>query len=958
MQAPEERTVAAFTSPRAHHTTGTTWPLRQRLLDRLFEESSDTSSRRLIAVCAPMGYGKSRTVAAWIGDGRNRTGSGAAHTTGNPDTERERVIWLRCAPDSPAMLWEALTAELASHRTHDSTPHTPENSAAGYADATIIRLARSLQHPVTLVIDDYHHLSDQVNDLAIAELSAAAPQLSIVVIARRLALLDGSLISARTRVRVIGPADLALSDGETHELAASLGSPQSEHLEFALEQCEGWPLAVAAALQMGSDHLYLSTPHGRVWNPAADPRAFDPVKNLAEFALDHLELLDPHAREVILATAQIDTISLAQAAALLATTPEAALAVVQQLLDRGLLVEVRGSDSTSYRIHRSVKAPLSAHAIRTLDFAARKSVYRERAKEIELTAPFTAFRLYCAAEEYEAAEIQLAHNFSVITDETEISTPLLRNLPEEVLVAHPTFIGALLFLELPQTSTAPSTIQYLIGLWHQGLKLRLPQGSATPPGPIHMPLLCQAMVLTRLLGRLEDSNSLMQHIESRLIPARVAEQDEVFGQIPLRTVMTFAGSLPTYFREAAATALMVGDFERATRNLQKLQQHAERKIAKPWYGFPFASTRTVTDTQSGSRWVLTALSELAFTYLIDGDMNRVAEVLADLDHRAEESHAAAPGISWVGGEIARTHLAYERHDTSLLERANAKLTPLNDRLEPWQLLLLAHAASVRCTQGPSAALAHLQASLKSTQHSRQPHNKWSEYLTMFEAMLCSTIGDLQQATHLIDSHIDAQVTQTAPHAPAPHAPAPSPSPQTAIEQARRVLYSGNDIEAMARAQSIGTPGTTTRQRVDLQLILAVAAWNSNQHTAALSALRTAATEIERYGLPSMLLSVPYAALRDMTVSAIGAGANELESLLHYIDRIPPIARSRRYERLTEMEQRTLAAIAEHRNANQAAAALFVTPGTVKKHLAAVYRKLGAKNRDEAILHAHRMGLIA
>ena len=70
MQAPEERTVAAFTSPRAHHTTGTTWPLRQRLLDRLFEESSDTSSRRLIAVCAPMGYGKSRTVAAWIGDGR------------------------------------------------------------------------------------------------------------------------------------------------------------------------------------------------------------------------------------------------------------------------------------------------------------------------------------------------------------------------------------------------------------------------------------------------------------------------------------------------------------------------------------------------------------------------------------------------------------------------------------------------------------------------------------------------------------------------------------------------------------------------------------------------------------------------------------------------------------------------------------------------------------------------
>ncbi len=951
MQAPEERTVAAFTSPRAHHTTGTTWPLRQRLLDRLFEESSDTSSRRLIAVCAPMGYGKSRTVAAWIGDGRNRTGSGAAHTTGNPDTERERVIWLRCAPDSPAMLWEALTAELASHRTHDSTPHTPENSAAGYADATIIRLARSLQHPVTLVIDDYHHLSDQVNDLAIAELSAAAPQLSIVVIARRLALLDGRLISARTRVRVIGPADLALSQSESLELAAALGTPHSEQLNFALKQCEGWPLAVAATLQLGSDHLYLNTPHGRTWNPAEDPRAFDPIANLTEFAHDHLNLLEPPAREVILAASQLDAISLTQAARLLGTTPETALTITHQVIDRGLLIETHGSDSTSYRIHPAVKAPLNTHATQTIDFATRKTLYRDRATDIELTAPFTAFRLFCAAEDYDAAERLLAHNFSLITDETEICTPLLRSLPEDVLVAHPTLIGALLFLELPQPHTAPSTIHYLVGLWHHALKLRLPQGSATAPGPIHLPLLFQTMVLTRLLGRLDDAHSLMLHLESRLTPARLTGQDEELGDIPLRTAMTFAGSLPTYFREAATTALMVGDFDRARRNLQQLQQLAERKIAKPWAGFSFDSTRTVTDTQSGSRWVLTALSELAFTYLIDGDMNRVAEVLADLDRRAEESHAAAPGISWVGGEIARAHLAYERHDTSLLEHANAKLTPLNDRLEPWQLLLLAHAASVRCTQGPSAALAHLQASLKSTQHSRQPHNKWSEYLTMFEAMLCSTIGDLQQATHLIDSHIDAQVTQTAPHAPAP-------SPQTAIEQARRALYSGNDIEAMARAQSIGTPGTTTRQRVDLQLILAVAAWNSNQHTAALSALRTAATEIERYGLPSMLLSVPYAALRDMTVSAIGAGANELESLLHYIDRIPPIARSRRYERLTEMEQRTLAAIAEHRNANQAAAALFVTPGTVKKHLAAVYRKLGAKNRDEAILHAHRMGLIA
>lgn len=57
------------------------------------------------------------------------------------------------------------------------------------------------------------------------------------------------------------------------------------------------------------------------------------------------------------------------------------------------------------------------------------------------------------------------------------------------------------------------------------------------------------------------------------------------------------------------------------------------------------------------------------------------------------------------------------------------------------------------------------------------------------------------------------------------------------------------------------------------------------------------------------------------------------------------------------ELRTLQAIARHRSANQAAAELFVTAGTVKKHLASVYRKLWVNGRDEAILQAGRMGIL-
>lgn len=833
------------------------------------------------------------------------------------------------------MLWEALTAELASHRTHDSTPHTPENSAAGYADATIIRLARSLQHPVTLVIDDYHHLSDQVNDLAIAELSAAAPQLSIVVIARRLSLLDGRLISARTRVRVIGPADLALSQSESLELAAALGTPHSEQLNFALKQCEGWPLAVAATLQLGSDHLYLNTPHGRTWNPAEDPRAFDPIANLTEFAHDHLNLLEPPAREVILAASQLDAISLTQAARLLGTTPETALTITHQVIDRGLLIETHRSDSTSYRIHPAVKAPLNTHATQTIDFATRKTLYRDRATDIELTAPFTAFRLFCAAEDYDAAERLLAHNFSLITDETEICTPLLRSLPEDVLVAHPTLIGALLFLELPQPHTAPSTIHYLVGLWHHALKLRLPQGSATAPGPIHLPLLFQTMVLTRLLGRLDDAHSLMLHLESRLTPARLTGQDEKLGDIPLRTAMTFAGSLPTYLREAATTALMVGDFDRARRNLQQLQQLAERKIAKPWAGFSFDSTRTVTDTQSGSRWVLTALSELAFTEALDGNMNECARVLAEMDAWHAAHQVSAPGISWIGAEIARAHLSYELEDEFQLYHAVTKLTPYLDRIEAWPLLLIAEAASLRNTHGNGKALAHIDASLENLAGILPANGAWTEFLLCYQALLRTTSGDLAKADHLL-----AQCSEN--------------SVQVRLERARLSLYAGEDVEALLQAQQIGTPGTTARQRLTQSLIAAVAAWNCKRQNEAFLALDTATDLLHKHGLRSVLRSVPHDMLLELALAAQAAGVCDLVAT---VEAIPELLRSRRYERLTEMELRTLSAIAEHRSANQAAAALFITAGTVKKHLASVYRKLRVNGRDEALLQASRMGLL-
>ena len=61
--------------------------------------------------------------------------------------------------------------------------------------------------------------------------------------------------------------------------------------------------------------------------------------------------------------------------------------------------------------------------------------------------------------------------------------------------------------------------------------------------------------------------------------------------------------------------------------------------------------------------------------------------------------------------------------------------------------------------------------------------------------------------------------------------------------------------------------------------------------------------------------------------------------------------------LTSKEREVLARLAEGRSNQSIAAALSVTPATVKTHLAHIYGKLGAQNRHEALHRAVARGLL-
>jgi two-component system response regulator DesR len=62
--------------------------------------------------------------------------------------------------------------------------------------------------------------------------------------------------------------------------------------------------------------------------------------------------------------------------------------------------------------------------------------------------------------------------------------------------------------------------------------------------------------------------------------------------------------------------------------------------------------------------------------------------------------------------------------------------------------------------------------------------------------------------------------------------------------------------------------------------------------------------------------------------------------------------------LSEREREVLEAIAVGHTNREIAAQLFLSPHTVKEHTSAVYRKLGARNRAEAVQRAQRIGLLS
>ncbi|QDZ14576.1 NACHT domain-containing protein [Humibacter ginsenosidimutans] len=185
---------------------------------------------------------------------------------------------------------------------------------------------------------------------------------------------------------------------------------------------------------------------------------------------------------------------------------------------------------------------------------------------------------------------------------------------------------------------------------------------------------------------------------------------------------------------------------------------------------------------------------------------------------------------------------------------------------------------------------------------------------------------------------------------------PEDSPYLAGARIAALLAAGDDRGAFALAeQSIGLRSHTLRTRADVGTTGAVAALRIGRDDLAWSWLNGASVTWESYGPRMHVALLPP---RDRELLREFERERHSASIQSYLDIAAPTGQAGTVAvPLTSREHVVLNALAEHGSIKEAAAALVVSPHTVKTQSQSLYRKLGVSSRQAALAVARELGLL-
>jgi len=334
-----------------------------------------------------------------------------------------------------------------------------------------------------------------------------------------------------------------------------------------------------------------------------------------------------------------------------------------------------------------------------------------------------------------------------------------------------------------------------------------------------------------------------------------------------------------------------------------------------------------SSTQGFGCWAM-----LAGIHASRGDLARAAEAIG----RARGSQPSVPrgsGASQMFLHLAEALLALERLDpeTAITVLRNADHDPA--AVDHWRELASVQAYAELVSGRPGEALAALNAFVAARGEEGDARTSRME-LASVRSLLELGLGSPGSARAILQQSRNDEARQW-------------------VQSARVELFS-DDVSAVLQILAEAPPrGCSPRVQAEHYAVEAAALLRHDRSLRAIGVVRRLGALSRRSGLRTPLLLVPSADLRRLSDALTTEGyddvVRDLPSSSILADYASPA--------LTPREMSVLFQLAMKPSTKQIAAALYVSPNTVKSQLRTLYRKLGASTREEALAAARSRDIL-
>ncbi|HWD51081.1 MAG TPA: LuxR C-terminal-related transcriptional regulator, partial [Acidimicrobiales bacterium] len=342
-------------------------------------------------------------------------------------------------------------------------------------------------------------------------------------------------------------------------------------------------------------------------------------------------------------------------------------------------------------------------------------------------------------------------------------------------------------------------------------------------------------------------------------------------------------------------------------------------------------------TTSKSDWVSSnAAANLALTHALSGDTER-ARLWLDRDREFDTSHLWGDYLVGLGARIAEGMLALDRLDPAGVEPQLQHLGDGSIPVELWAFVAFLRAQYELHFGNPFTALTTLDAAEQSQDDRLSDKGAAARLLARARADLLIATGDHRRAGQVLEA-------------------GGGDHPLLAVPTTRIHLLTGDEPEAQRIAdQALARTDVTTRDRLELLLLQAAAAFRTGDHQSASQNIRNALSIYQKTGILRPFATLK-AGVREWLMATAGDGMGAADWATVTGQR--PVYPNEILEvRLSRQEQAVLASLQLHASRQDIADQLYVSVNTVKTHLNSVYRKLGTSSRDQALIKARQLGLL-